>query len=553
MRPIRIRQFGLFIVLVFIFLNYSNCSSSKMTYDENPPQISSSLSPLTSICSQTEDELFSMGYHQFLKTNCNSCHVSGPGKGTFAHPDTALAFSSFQTLGVDKVSSMAVSDSHNYPYTGSHNLETINNLKEQWKTYQIEKAKCSQDPTTTPNSNQSTFHPSFISVKKVIPTITGKPATINVNGSQMSIISYNTVNVTFNLDQDLSALADKALTATSGATLTVSITGYSNPSGATGYLIQMPKLKTSDLSLKFTGMHVLINGRPVGFTYTFQHIEKSVYKQSEVMLSGGSMLALGPISENDQISLTIGNIEVVDMPPPLAAPSVQFDLAAATLVQTDFGYANVYKVGVTRSGDTANPVSVAISRTGNESQATVAKGLTDSNGRNRFNWDYRFKSSLSVTFLPGETNKFVEIIFSDDLRDEATKTLTLNLVDPFGATLGTNKTLVITIPDFNNPNTGSITFSQLMSSGGILEMNCVRCHNNIDRQGGYDMTDYQEMVSKGVIVPGDLSPNNHKMYRRMNPDAPGAGSITPMPLDGFLTQDLTLIVEDWIKAGAKNN
>ena len=67
------------------------------------------------------------------------------------------------------------------------------------------------------------------------------------------------------------------------------------------------------------------------------------------------------------------------------------------------------------------------------------------------------------------------------------------------------------------------------------------------------MTDYNEMVQKGVIVPGDLTPNNHKMYRRMNPDAPGAGSVTPMPLDGFLAQDLTLIVEAWIKAGAKNN
>lgn len=553
MKPIRLRQFGLFILLSFILLNYSNCSSSKMSYDENPAQFSSSLSPLTSICSQTENDLFSMGYHQFLKTNCNTCHVSGPGKGTFAHPDAAIALGVFQTLGVDKVSSMAVSDAHNYPYTGSHNLETINNLKEQWKTYEIEKAKCDQDPTSTPNPNQNTFHPNFTSIKKVIPAIIGKPGTIDVNGSQMSIVSYNTATVTFDLDQDFSSLSDKALPVTAGASLSVSVTGFSNPSGATGYLIQMPKLKTGTTSLKFTGMHVLINGRPIGYSYTFQHIEKSIFKQTEVMLSGGSMLALGPISENDQISLTIGNIEVVDMPPPLAAPTVQFDLAAATLVPTDFGYANPYKITITRSGDTSNPVSVTVAKSGNEALTTVAKGLTDANGRNRFNWDYRFKSSLSVTFFPGETTKFVEVIFSDDLRDEATKTLTLNLADPFGSTLGTNKTLVITIPDFNNPNVGSITFSQLMSTGGILEMNCVRCHNSADRQGGYDMTDYQEMVAKGVIVPGDLTPNNHKMYRRMNPDAPGAGSITPMPLDGFLIQDLTLIVEDWIKAGAKNN
>jgi len=525
-----------------------------MSYNENPQSmVSGSNTDLKDICSQTESDLFASGYHPFFQTNCNTCHVSGPGKGTFASPDEALAFASFQTMGFEKLSAMAINDSHNYPYTGSHHLEQINNLKTQWQTYQIEKSKCSSSTTSPTPTSVAAFTPNFITIKKIIPSIKGTPSTVNVNGSMMNIVTYNTSTVTYDLDQELSALSDKSLPVTSGATLTVSITGYSNPSGATGYLIQMPKLKTSTSSLKFNGMHVLINGRPVNYAYTFQHIDKSIYKLSEVMLSGGSMLALGPMSEGDQISLSIGSIEVIDMPEPLAAPVVQFDIATATILKTELGSAIPYKVGVSITGDNSNPLSVALSITGNEALANIAKGPMDVNGRHRFNWDYRINSSLSISFLPGETTKFIEIVFSDDLRDEVDKTLTLTLTDPFGGTLGAKKNLVLTIPDYNPANTDSVTFTQLMSPGGILEMNCVRCHNSLDRQGGYDMTDYAEMVSKGIIVPGNLTPNDHKMFRRMNPFAPDAGLVTPMPLDNYLASDLVDFVNLWILAGAKNN
>lgn len=555
MRSRRLRLIGPFTFLAVILLNYSNCSSSKMTYDENYQKSSNSSAGLGDVCSQSELDLFSLGYHSFLKTNCTSCHFSGPGKGTFAHPDANLAFASFQSLGVDKISSMAVSDSHNFPYTGGHHLEAVNNLKSQWKTYQIEKANC-KTPGSTPTDDPTTsrsFNPQFMTNKKTFPAIKGTPSRITVNGSAIDVITYNSTVVTFNLDQDLLAMTEKPVPSTGGASLSIVISGYSNPSGATGYLIQMPKLKAGSSSLNLNGLHVLMNGRPVGYSYTFQRVDTSVYKQNEVMISGGSMLVLGPMEEGDQISLSIGDLKIVEMSEPPPPPKVQFDASAVTIAESQLGYATPYKLGVSLVGDNSSPVSVTISRTGNEAQANVAKGLLDASGRSRFNWDYRFNSSLNVTFLPGETKKYVEIIFSDDLRDDVTKTLTLNLTDPFGGSLGTQSSVVITLPDYNPAPDGSITFAQLMNPGGILEMNCVRCHNSLDRQGGYDMTDYQEMVNKGVIIPGNLTPNNHKMYRRMNPDAPNAGTITPMPLDGFLTQDLTLIVESWIRSGAKNN
>lgn len=558
MKRVYTKSSGFFLLLLILILNYNNCSSSKMDYEKNPIR-NSSLSSLQSIdiCSQTESEVFAQGYHTFLKTTCNTCHVSGPGKGAFAHPDANLAFNSFQTLGVEKISSMAVNDSHKYPYTGSQNIETVNNYKTQWNTFQIERTKCGNSslPSNPTNSNElPEFTPQFITQKKVIPTITGTPATISVNGTNVSIIQYNTVSVTFNLDTELSSLSNKAVPLTSGGTLKVSITGFSTASGATGYIVEMPTLKTNTSSLHIKGLHPILNGRPVSYAYTFQHIDQNIYKLSEVMLSGGSMLILGPLINGDQISFSIGDLEVIDMNAPPLPPEVQFSITNTTILNSNLGFSNPYSLVVTRSGETSNPVTVSIEATGDETKPNIARGSLDSTGRRRFNWDYQFLSSKTISFLPGETTKNIEIVFSDDLRDEPDKTLTLKLGDPFGATLGANSTIVISIPDYNAPPLlNEVTFTNLMSVGGILEMNCVRCHNSIEKQGGYDMTNYQEMVTKGVIVPGDSIANNHKMFRRMNPDTPEAGTITPMPLDDYLSQDLRDAVESWIISGAKNN
>lgn len=542
-----------FLYLFLLLIHFNNCSSSSdMSYNENPESLSSSSLNMKDICTQTELDLFSQGFHPFFTTNCSHCHVSGPGKGTFAHPDASLAFDSFQSMGMSTITSMAVNDSHSYPYTGSHNITEINGLKQQWKLFQTEKAKCASATPTTNVVND--FNPKYKTIKKLMPTITGTPSTITVNGSSINYMKYNSGVINFSLDQDLTPITSQELISTSGAILSVTVSGYSTPSGATGYLIQMPKLKTGLTSLHFKGLHVLINGQPVSYTYTFQHIDQLVYKQMESMLSGGSMLVLGPMYPDDELSLTIGDIEIVDIPAPPPPPILAFDSPSTTILKTQLGFSvTPFKLGVVRTGDSSTPVSVSVTAEGNETLPNIAKKTTDSTGRHRFDWDYKFNTSTDITFLPGETIKYVEIIFSDDLRDEPDKTLTLKLTNPFGATLGSVTSSVISLPDYNDPPTDLVTFSQLMTPGGILEMNCVRCHNSIDRQGGYDMTDYNEMVQKGVIVPGDLTPNNHKMYRRMNPDAPGAGSVTPMPLDGFLTQDLTLIVEAWIKAGAKNN
>jgi hypothetical protein len=540
-----------FLVLGIIVVNYSNCSSSKMSYDENPNQGSTGTLDLQTICSQTELDLFSKGYHPFLTTSCNNCHASGPGKGNFAHADAVTAFNGFQSLGYEKVSANAVSDSHNYPYTGGQNLELVTALKEQWRTFQTEKLACKD---SSDSKNTAFYSPHFISSKKPIPKITGTPKIVNINGTATAIIEYNVGTVSFNLDQELKAIVPTPVPSTGGATLSFSVTGYSTPSGLTGYVFTMPKLKTGSNSVHIKGFHLAVNGMAVPYALTFQNTDRTLYKNSEQMLSGGSMLALGPLLEGDQLSVTIGDLEVVDITAPPAPPIIQFQSANSTVPSTQLGYATPYKVSIELSIASDKPVTVGLATSGDENLANIAKGPLASDGKNRFNWDYRLTGGLNITLMPGEIKKEIEIIFSDDLRDEIDKTLTLKLVDPFGASLGSKSTQIINLPDYNPTITESaLTFSELMNPGGVLEANCVRCHNSLDKQGGYDMTDYQMMVTRGVILPGNMDPNAHKMYRRMNPDAPDAGTVTPMPLKGYLSQDQTLIVEDWIKAGAKNN
>lgn len=539
-----------FLVLAILTLNYNNCSSSKMNYNDTPTQGTTTLD-LQTICSMTELDLFSQGYHRFTSTTCNGCHVSGPGKGAFAHPDAATAFADFNSLGYEKISAMAVSDSHNYPATGGHNIEKITALKEQWRTFQTEKKNCAGGTTATKAGN---YNPMFISSKKNVPVISGTPKVVNINGTQTNIIEYNSGKITFDLDKDLVALVPTPLPATGGATLTFSVSGYSTPAGLTGYMFAMPKLKTGSNSLHIKGFHLHLNGMAVSYALTYQNVDQTQYKNTEKMLSGGSMLVLGPLLEGDQLAVSIGSLEVVDLAAPPAAPNVQFAVSSSTVGSTQLGYAVSYKVKVNLNTASTNPINVTLATEGDQTLPEIAKAVLGPTGKNRFDWDYRIISPVNITFNPGELEKEVEIIFSDDLRDDPDKTLTLKLVDPFGATLGTNVKHIVSLPDYNAaPSDGHLAFSDLMSPGGVLEANCVRCHNSVDKQGGYDMTNYQMMVDKGIIVPGNSDPNTHKMFRRMNPDAANVGSITPMPLKGYLLQDQTIQVEDWFLGGAKNN
>ena len=83
---------------------------------------------------------------------------------------------------------------------------------------------------------------------------------------------------------------------------------------------------------------------------------------------------------------------------------------------------------------------------------------------------------------------------------------------------------------------------------GILGLNCVKCHNSQLMAGGYDMTDYELMITRKVLIPGNV---DSKMYVRIHPTPEFLAK--PMPQDGFLPQALIYEVERWLMNGAHNN
>jgi hypothetical protein len=94
-------------------------------------------------CEDALVKVYANTYHPFLSQTCNSCHINGPGLGVFASSDLATSYTSFSSIGAEKISSQAVNDSHKPPYTGSQNTARITELKSYWAAAQTAYAECS--------------------------------------------------------------------------------------------------------------------------------------------------------------------------------------------------------------------------------------------------------------------------------------------------------------------------------------------------------------------------------------------------------------------------
>jgi hypothetical protein len=542
-----------------LLLSYNNCGKGR-----SADSATSSLSSLgvdslnqADVCNEEEIDVFDRGYHQFLAETCKNCHINGPGKGTFASPDKAMAFSGFQMLGYDKISQYAVNNSHNPPYTGTQNLEIINSLRLQWQTFENMKATCNGGTGAT--TATEVFTPEFETTAQTIPQITSTTTMVKVNGVDTSVTTFDRKVLTWDLNATLSTLNGKAVPNLNGAQLSVTVSGFRIPTGETAYLISLPMLKVGNNSLHVKGLNFRINGFAVSYATTFKRVDMNAYMGTSVLLSPGSLVSVGRLGASDTLAVQFGDLEIVTLAAPPPPPSVQFSVQSMTIQSNQLGYDHKVTIQVDVTGDNVDSISVPVNF---DAATTYPPGEVVANsvlgmGQNRFDWDYRVDAttSTSLNFKPYQKSATFNLIFSDDLRADPAKVLRLSLGTPLGASLGTNSKLRISIPNYAPAPTGSApTFSLLMNpKSGVLGINCVKCHNSVQLQGGYDMTDYQDMKNRGIIVPGNLDPNQHKMFRRMNADDPNLQGLQSMPLDGFLPRDQVDLVNQWILDGAKNN
>src|SRR5690606_30570177 len=92
-------------------------------------------------CNNILFEEFKKGYYPFLRTNCSTCHASGPGSGFFASTNERLSFNAFMSKGEQKVAEFATS-THKPPNTGTQHTQAINNLRASWAPKQSQFVSC---------------------------------------------------------------------------------------------------------------------------------------------------------------------------------------------------------------------------------------------------------------------------------------------------------------------------------------------------------------------------------------------------------------------------
>jgi len=567
-------------LLVLFFNNCRGKSESALVLDgttssSKSADNASGIGATGTLCEQDIKNLYDRGWHQFLQTNCAICHTNGPGKGRFANKDLDIAYTEFMQVGYVKVGNNAVSSTHNPPYSGVQHTQTVNELKLEWQKGLQDYATCTGDKSVIPAENLT---------EKISLKTTDLQLGLEKDGDKKVL--------TWTLNSDLTRVkGTDALPNIPGGKISITVTRLKNASGFTYYTFSSPTLYGASVDTRIQSIFINMNDYLLNYPTTFSRIDKSIRNGSANDLTGlistGSLVAPKVVLPSDRISLSFIDITAVTLPPP--PPPIVVTLAESLVRVVPTGTASM-DVTISLSNPAQEPVVVTLSE--NTDLCGVAATYVNSNtlfkdldssclpdvfnavcpngtcadpadktfGRarsvigttwNRYDWDYKFPVN-TVTFNVGETSKVLKVLLSTDVRHEKNRLLTLDISAVLGSVnIGANKTQHFVIQKSQNPlpSEDVLAFTELMNpNSGILGQNCVKCHNSSINAGGYDMTDYQMMIDKKVLVPGDVS---SKMYVRMHPTPEFLAK--PMPQDGFLTQDLILEVQKWLLDGAKNN
>lgn len=570
------------ILAAVLFAGFNNCSPPNVGTGEvhssntatKDTSSSLTLSSTGDICEDAIRETFVDGYYKFAKNNCATCHAVDADKPQFASPNPNWAYDTFIAKGYQKFSKNATSEAHQYPYTGLRHIETINELKSVWQ-----KAM----------TNYNTCKGETILVDVVDPADLLNLQLVNKPIPALAVNAE--AKITWDLNREVFSIKQGTpVPILPGAKLSILVVHRQTLGGEHYYALKAPMIFGSTVDTKIKTIYAKINDRLVTYASTFKYVDTSIRKGSNEdstgLITTGSLPAPGVVSSNDRITLAFEKLESTIMPDavqPLAVniTSPIFQLVSST---TDYVDINLGVVGnlseaglISIEEDSSAPTGCTLSSGKYTLSSTCLSGLNDvlnSNGmsapeqkiveraRNvvgptyrRFDWDYKFGVSAFSLKGTNPTTK-MRITFSKDIRKEGNRILRLKLyTSSDNVTPGTNSDIYFVFRKYDNPVpvSGEWTYSKLMKTGGILANNCVRCHNSVDRRGDYEMTDYNEMITKQpypVLIPGSLA---SRMYRRLNSADPEF-TDSPMPKEGApLSLDQVKAVEDWILRGAKNN
>lgn len=278
---------------------YQNCSA---THESN-----SSLSSFEACNLVLKDE-FSNGYHLFLETNCQGCHVSGGvGNGAFADANLDIAFDSFNVRGYQLVEQRALDPNHQPPYTGSQHQTTIDDLDTSWL---VAKQKADTCIINSGAQVQNDFEDGIVPTDPQ-PT----SASIETFVKLINADKDGTV-IRWNLGQEILQPRDLSF---ANAQLEVRVTALSTITGEKSYIISKPKLKAGDQALHFQYFAVKINGQLIESATGFQQINRRVPANKQRDLATSSIVFEYDIRSTDVISIAIGRLEPITFDPPTFA------------------------------------------------------------------------------------------------------------------------------------------------------------------------------------------------------------------------------------------
>lgn len=504
---------------------YNSCSSD---HQKSAADLDSALKACEMI------SYYERTWHPFLKQNCATCHTSaGPGNGAFADSDLQTAYNAFVLKGFSRVGSYAVDPLHNSPFSGPQNQPAVSDLLARWAEAEIETERNCGEGAIADGRVDEDFTQWMRTVSKPI------------GAARVG----DRINLTWDLDTDLLPENIPAGYSLSGARVRVTVEVRDNL-GEIYYAIYDPMLDMANArtDLRLQGLAFRINGQIIDNQTTFYLVDVTRYKQDRfntTPISSGAMIARGVTRSTDVLSLQIKSLENLDLGPQPAGATVQITSADQTVNE---GGTYSFTVNLSQQIFTRE-VSVAIEDV-NTTQAVDEDDRMTINNKDgqpisvkKYDWDYRV-IDRNIIFGPGETSKTVRVFVKPDERHEpGDESFRLRLGFVNGpAAAGTRTSMRVNILDDDAaPAPGTVTYSQLMSPGGPFFQECIKCHNSVDMRGGYDITDYENLIKADVVVPRDY--RNSQMWVRMMGGTP---VLQQMPLNSLLSDFMIDQVANWI-------
>jgi hypothetical protein len=553
-------------VLLFAFnncgANHEGSSSSSSVAGLGPWTCADDLTPVT---------LFGRTYQPFLNNSCAGCHSGGgPGPGAFANSGLQVAYDSFNALGFTRINTMALETHSSGGAAGLQHRGTIDDLTYKYVTGLNAIDQCQaggggneEDQDT---ANRIRFRSKGINPDPRAPVI-----------------------VSWTLSADASASASFNPAQFSGIRLEAQVQIFERP-GIINYVVSNPRLITTTSDIRIKSLLFKLNGSPTPSQRAFYLIEKDIrawnnrhpdfnrtgpeWRYRAELISGGAMVMLGSVRTTDVLSVSVEAIETVTLPPPDLGPAVRFEAGTQSVVEgyrivdiplvldrasqsvtyaeVVFGAETTIKDECCRSARNDNGDPINVRHFDRDIQDFDLDATNKINTRVNFDGDRGLRGRYLITFRDGEVRKTLRIKVLQDNRVEGNEVLHLR-VDPdrlIGLQPAANlQDFRLSIIDSSpGVNYTAESYSDLLSDGGLLAEQCLRCHNSVLNRGGYDITHYELMVNRNILVPG--APTQSEMFRRMDQVIPGK---LPMPLTGLLAPSDRSRVSRWILEGAPNN